>query len=179
MRQPLPFYRPKRKLWYVQRHGKQINLGRDENEAWRRYHELMAKPAEEAPKPPPAAQAMLVVEVLDAFLVWSQANCSPRTDEWYVRHIQAFAKAIPRMLRVDELRPFHLTDICTSKKAWSANTKHGFCRAVQRAFRWADEEGRIPKNPIAKVKKPAPESRSTFVTFAEYGRVLTLVRGHL
>ena len=44
---PKPFYRPKRDLWYVQLNGKQINLGRDKDEAFRRYHQLLAaSPAE-------------------------------------------------------------------------------------------------------------------------------------
>ena len=41
---PKPFFRPGRRLWYVQIQGKQINLGPDEAEALRRYHELMATP---------------------------------------------------------------------------------------------------------------------------------------
>lgn len=42
MKRPEPFFRALRGLWYVQFGKKQINLGPDEEQAWAKYHELMA-----------------------------------------------------------------------------------------------------------------------------------------
>jgi hypothetical protein len=39
---PKPFFRKPRGLWYVQISGKQVNLGPDQDAAFRRYHELLA-----------------------------------------------------------------------------------------------------------------------------------------
>jgi hypothetical protein len=36
-----PFFRQDRGLWYVQIHGKQHNLGRDQDSAFRKYHDLI------------------------------------------------------------------------------------------------------------------------------------------
>ena len=41
---PKPFFRAPRGLWYVQLDGRQVNLGPDRDEAFRRYHDLMARP---------------------------------------------------------------------------------------------------------------------------------------
>ncbi len=42
MRQPKPYFRAQKQAWYVQIDGRQFSLGRDEQAAWNRYHELMA-----------------------------------------------------------------------------------------------------------------------------------------
>ena len=48
-----PFFRPSRGLWYVEvTRGKQVNLGKDKDAAFARYHELMGRrgtPAAAAP----------------------------------------------------------------------------------------------------------------------------------
>lgn len=46
---PKPFFRSARNAWFVQVGTRQIRLSGDRDEAFRRYHELMAAPAE----PPP------------------------------------------------------------------------------------------------------------------------------
>ena len=42
---PKPFFREERGRWYVQLNGMQHNLGRDWDDAFRRYHELMQCPS--------------------------------------------------------------------------------------------------------------------------------------
>jgi hypothetical protein len=39
---------------------------------------------------------------------------------------------------------------------WSSSTKNGFCRAVLRAFKWAEDEELIDRSPLRKLKKPKP-----------------------
>ena len=39
---PQPFFRTQTQSWYVQLQGGQIPLGRDREEAWAKYNELMA-----------------------------------------------------------------------------------------------------------------------------------------
>jgi hypothetical protein len=45
----------------------------EKDEAWRLWHEMMARPPE-VRKVMPSGQIALVVEVLDAFLEWTQTN---------------------------------------------------------------------------------------------------------
>ncbi len=170
---PEPFYRPSRKLWYVQIGKKQINLGRDEKEAWRKYHALMAEAGKEPPKP--AAETSLAVVVVDLFLDWVQRHKSGRTYEWYRRHLTNFARGIDRALPTAKLRPHHVTGIC-DHSGWSDTTKNGFCRAVQRAFRWAERQGHIERSPLPEVEKPQPQDRDLVITQEEYERVIAVTR---
>jgi hypothetical protein len=73
---PKPFFRKSRQLWYVQLDGKQFNLGPDRQDAFKRYHELMAKPER---KRLPATAAPLVVVLGDRFLEWVQRHRWPGT----------------------------------------------------------------------------------------------------
>ena len=43
MLEPKPFFRKQTKPRYVQLDKKQINLGRDKEKAWDKYHELMTE----------------------------------------------------------------------------------------------------------------------------------------
>ena len=38
---PKPFYRPARRLWYVQIGKKQVNVGPEKGVAFQRYHAMM------------------------------------------------------------------------------------------------------------------------------------------
>jgi hypothetical protein len=72
---PKPFFRPSRRLWYVQIDGKQYNLGPDERQAFERYHDLMRS------RPREKADVSLALGVIDAFLTWVKDNKAPRTYE--------------------------------------------------------------------------------------------------
>lgn len=174
MRFRKPFYRESRRLWYVQLDGRQINLGSDEKEAWRRYHEMMADRGQEVPVAP--VDTSLAVVILDQFLEWVERRKSQRTYEWYKRHLLNFSDAIPHTLAVDQLKPHHVTAIC-DKRDWSPTTKHGFCRAVQRAFRWAARQGLIARTPIADVEKPEPQDREVVIAPDQYEQILGMVKG--
>ena len=184
---PEPFYRAPRRLWYVQIDGKQINLGKEDNPrkdrsgqpvpcaaVVTRFHELMAGRGQEPAVP--AVDASLALVVVDQFLGWVERHKSPRTYEWYQRHCEAFAKAIPTTLTVAQVKPFHLTKICDANLGWSDTTKHGFCRAVQRAFRWAERQGLIDRSPLGLLEKPEPQDRDVIISPEEYREILGLVK---
>ncbi len=184
---PEPFYRAPRRLWYVQIDGKQINLGKEDNPrkdrsgqpvpcaaVVTRFHELMAGRGQEPAVP--AVDASLALVVVDQFLGWVERHKSPRTYEWYQRHCEAFAKAIPTTLTVAQVKPFHLTRICDANLAWSDTTKHGFCRAVQRAFRWAERQGLIDRSPLGLLEKPEPQDRDVIISPEEYREIHGLVK---
>src|SRR5262249_18534115 len=99
-----------------------------------------------------------------------------RTYEWYRRHCQAFAKSIGRKLLIEDLKPNHVTPVYERHFDWSPTTKHGFCRAVRRAFRWAQDEGIIQQTPLKKVAKPEPEDRDIIVGADEYQMILDVVK---
>jgi integrase len=172
---PEPFWRDARKCWFVQIGKKQHRLSPDRDEAFQLYHALMSrKPEEKQPTPPPAA--LLAVEVLDRFLDWVKGQQAARTYEWYQRHLQHIASAIPARLTVAELKPWHVSRVMDAHPGWSANTRNGFARAVQRAFRWAMRQGLIDGAPLAFVEKPALEARETPVTPEEFDKLMEVVK---
>ena len=82
-----PFWRNERNCWYVHVGTRTHRLSPDKDEAWRLYHELMAKPPEERAAPPPS-DTRLVAVILDAFLDWVKANKAAKTYSWNLYHIQ-------------------------------------------------------------------------------------------
>lgn len=167
---PKPFYRASRLLWYVQIDGKQINLGPDKQQAFDRYHKLMQGRLR-------GVQDEAVVAVLDAFLDWAQQNNAPRTYDWYQRHIQEFVRFIPAELRVSQLTPNHFTRLFADRPRWSSTTRNSVCRAVQRAFNWAEEQQLIERSPIARMKKPRCKRREVVISQAEFDHLLELTKG--
>lgn len=184
---PKPFYREPLGKWYVQVAKKQVPLGADPKpkrdklgkpvppkDVVDRYHELMAACRPDGLAP---LAADLAVVVVDRFLDWVQRRKAPRTYEWYRRHLQNFAPALPRRLPVAQLRPHHVTQIIDAHDDWSPSTKYGFARCAQRAFRWAVQEGIIERSPLAGMTKPEPEARDVVISDAEYATILGVTTG--
>ncbi len=167
---PKPFFKKARRSWYVEIDRKQINLGPDQTQAFDRYHELMRHR-------PEAVDSSLVVGVLDTFLAWVKQNRSARSYEWYQRYCEIFARSIPPLLATGHLKPHHVTDCLSQHTAWSSTTKNQLCRAVQRAFRWAEREQRILRSPIAHIEKPKCMRREVVITPAEFDDILAAVTG--
>ena len=128
---PKPFFRALRGLWYVQIDGRQVNLGPDRDEAFRRYHELMARRSQTSRNRRPATPWS---RVLDAFLDWCQKHRAPRTYDWYRDYLQSFARSIPRDLAVDRLKPIHVQQWVDAQPGWGtrqAGGDHGRPAGVQ------------------------------------------------
>jgi hypothetical protein len=169
---PKPFFRKPRGAWYVQIDGKQHNLGADRDEAFRRYHALMSSPTTSGIRVASAS----VVAIIDVFLEWCQKNLAPRTYEWYRDRDQLFVKSIPPDLLVSELKPYHLQRWIDAHPNWSPGSKRNGCRAVQRAMRWAEEQGLIDRSPLAHFKKPPQGRRDVVVSTEEFERILGCTR---
>jgi integrase len=170
-----PFWRSERDCWYVHHGTRTVRLARDKDEAWRRWHELMARPP--VPEPPPVAgpDAEAIV-VLDAFLDWCQKNRAPRTYAWYQAFFQALVDTIPDGLPARDLKPYHLTQVMDARAGWGNNTRHDFVTAVSRAFNWALRQRLIDRNPVALTEKLAREARELAATPADVAAVLAAVK---
>src|SRR5262249_14022270 len=120
--------------WYVHHRGRQVRLSPDKDEAWRLWHELMARPPEPERASLPTGPDVQVIEILDAFLDWCQRHKAERTYKWSRENIQRFVDALPDGLKVADLKPYHLTKAMEPYTHWANNTKHDFICAVKRAF---------------------------------------------
>ena len=169
MRKPSkPWYRSFNDTWYVCLNGRQIPLAKgkgNRKEAECTFYRLMAGET-------PAAivtSDTRVVAILDLFLDHSQKHNSSRTYEWYRDFLQDFTEMFG-MLRVQDLKPFHVTRWLDSHAGWDGS-RRGAIIAVKRAFNWATDEGLIAANPVKNVKKPPQRARERFLTPEERGRI--------
>jgi len=174
-KQPTPFFVTARGVWRVQINGRQVNLGPDQSQAWKKYHEIMARP--------PEVEASLVVGVIEGFLDWCQRRVDrqelePRSYEWYRQHVQSFVDWLPapKMLTVDRLKPFHVQNWLDSKPTWGHNHRVGAITAIKRAFNWAEQQGHILKSPIRQIVKPTAKRREQFLTASDFKALLAVVK---
>jgi integrase len=167
---PKPWFRPTRGLWYVTIDGHQHNLGPNRDEAFRRYHEMMARPERRRV----AANSLLAV--IDAFLEWSQKHRSAATYEWYRSRLEMFVRSIPADLRADELRPLHVQQWIDGCHGVSSGTRRNYCRSIQRALHWAEQQGYIDRSPIAHMEKPPGGKREMVLSVDEFQSILAVTR---
>ena len=170
MRFPKPWYRPSRGVWYVTIDGIQHNLGPDRDEATRQYHQLMAQPRAKK------VLANSVPAVVDAFLDWCEKHRAPDTYEWYRYRLQRFIGFVSSELKTSQLRPLHVQQWIDSYEHLSNGSKRNYCRAIQRAMRWAEQQGYVDRSPIAHMEKPAAGKREIVVPQAEFDRILAITR---
>jgi integrase len=188
---PQPFYKPSRRTWYVEIDRKQHNLGQHPHGApppkknrkglWKPPQEILAafcKLMAEPPASRPVLRPGGVVETVDKFLAWCQDHRKAETYEWYRWRLQLFCDYLKKQrlthLLVSELKPFHLDEFLAGWPAWSSGMKHGACRAVQRAMRWAEIKGYIERSPVAHYEKPRPGKRKVVIAPAEFDQLLSL-----
>jgi uncharacterized protein YchJ len=169
---PEPWFRECRNTWYVTINGRQHNLQTaDKDEAHRRWHKLMVQ-SEQVPLSPQAT----VIEILALFADHSEKHHKPASYEWYRNFLQSFLDHIPTSLRVDELKPFHVTTWLDANTQWGVSGRRGAICALKRAFQWAVDEGYLSHSPIRKIRKPQPKPRATVLTAEQRQTVLAEAR---
>ncbi|MEZ6064055.1 MAG: tyrosine-type recombinase/integrase [Planctomycetaceae bacterium] len=163
-----PFFKKSHKSWYVHHQGRMQKLGPDKDEAFRRYHELMADDA-------PVSDGDRVATLANAYLEWCQKNRSAQTYDFYQKFISSFIRSTGVKLLIGNLKPFHVTNWLDSQKRWNDTTKHNAVRAVKRVFNWAVRDGRLQKSPLLTVERPTPRRREVFVSVDQFELILKQV----
>jgi integrase len=161
-----PFFKKSHGAWFVEINRKQINLGKDRDEAFRQYHSMMAGEA-------PVTGRSTVISLLDQFLIWIKENRAPRTFDWYYGHLNPFSKYVGRRT-VGELKPIHVTRWLATLPG-GTTWKNGAARAVCRAFNWAKKQGLIRYSPVEGLEKPAAEHRECYITEDQWAAALKIL----
>ena len=159
---PKPFYRKSRDTWYVEVDGRQINLGKDRESAFQRYHAIMATPAEVRQNHSVGGTGLKLTELFDQFLGWVQQHRAPDTFVWYQYRLQRFADRFPE-LTVGQLRPFHVQEWVDSFPDHSPTTTRNYMRCVKRCIKWAQTLGYVDANPIQHISIPASRPKDVYV----------------
>jgi integrase len=176
VRTPKPWFWAERQSFYVTIRGTRHNLGPDEDEADRKFHELMAaRPSSPAPV---VQTGPSVAEILDQYLHWCEAHRKPRTYEWHHDHLQSFLTSLgsEATLPTSAVKPFHVIRWADAQTGWGACRRRGGIIAVQWAFNWAAKVGHIDRSPVGAIEKPTPKRREKLVSADHYATMLGAVR---
>ena len=170
-RTPRPWWRNDKQCWAVTIDGKRHNLGKDREDAHRRFHELMAKPKRRTI----ATESLLAI--FDVFLDWVSKHQAEATYEWYRQRLEAFANCrhLPDDVRSDELRPFHVQQFVDDMDVATC-TKRNYVAAVKRAMKWAKQQGYIDDNPIVELEVPAAGKRDEVISEQAFSDLLEFVK---
>src|SRR5688572_27481648 len=114
-RTPKPWLWEARKIWCVTIDGQRHTLGPDEDEANRKFHEIMARPRETFEPPPEDS----VVAILDDFLTWTEENRAAKTFTRYKDFCQAFCDKHGKM-PVSQLNGKYVTAWLKDMKGWNS-----------------------------------------------------------
>src|SRR5262245_2107039 len=174
MRFPKPFFRASKGAWYLQLGKRQISLGKDRDEAFERYREILLH--EQGQTAEPALRRLTVAQVFDLFLEWSSGHNDPRTYDWYRTFLQDFSDR-HGSLEAAKLKPFHVTRWLDSHRGWGEASRRCATIAVKRAFNWADEQGVLRPNPLKGLRKGPPKRRERTLTPEEREQILRAGRG--
>lgn len=165
---PKPFFKAGRGVWYVEINRKQINLGPNQDEAFRQYHQLMAQPQEQ----PVSSESLAAI--IDTFLEWVERHRSPDTYEWYRYRLQRFIERYPD-LRSANLRPYHVEQWADTYPL-SVTSRRNYLRSVKRCMKWAKKQGYIDNNPIEDMEVPSADQKEIVVAPDEFEHLFSYVR---
>ncbi|MFO0798288.1 MAG: tyrosine-type recombinase/integrase [Gemmataceae bacterium] len=177
MKRREPFFKKSHHDWYVELDRKQIRLGTTEEEAFARYHELMAarKKAERFVTPGEPCPVALG-ELLDRFLTSGFRGKSDETRRWYRDKLTPFVEHLGRPFTSSELRPLHVEQWAAAHPDWSAGTVRNLWRAAQRLYRWGHRLGLVPELAILHQEKPKAGRREVVISPEQYAELLAHVR---
>tara|TARA_R110002111_G_scaffold15154_2_gene40178 strand:- start:437 stop:1438 length:1002 start_codon:yes stop_codon:yes gene_type:complete len=163
-RRPKPFFRKQTKSWYFSTGGKQVNLGKDRDMAFAKFHQMMTDPSSIA------SDATTLYDMSQIFLDWVQTNRKQATYESSKYYLQSFINEIGLQLKVGALKKFHVTK-WIEKDNWNSTTRNAAIGAVQRMLNWSVDEGYLIRNPIAGMKKPRRKRRDVFYTADQWAQI--------
>jgi len=155
MRVPKPWYRKSTRSWFVQLDGRQVPLGRDKQDAHRKYHSLMAGRRN-------GHSIGRGDELFDEYLEHVQRNGKDGTYRLYKHHLSDFNRSIPSK-RVHDLCP-HDVQRWLDGKGWNPTTQKIAVKTIKGAFNWAMRQGLIPSSPLIGLKTPTALTRDVLVT---------------
>jgi len=167
-----PWFRKSNKRWYVEIDGKQVTLGPDKKEAFRRFHELMSQPEPEAR--PSRTSKISLPEVVDHFLDWVQRNRAFHTYEWYRYRLERLCQLYPGMV-AERIKPYHVEE-WIGRYELSVTSRRNYLRAAKRCYKWAKRQGYLTTDPIADLEVPRAERREVSLRQSDFDHLMSYIR---
>ncbi len=154
---PKPWYREEKQAWYVYLDGKRINLGKDQEEAFRTFHRLLAERGQSNAEADPT---LTVEQLVRQYLTDAERRLKKNTLRVTRGFLDSFA-ARHATLRATGVRKHHAEAWIRSHPTWNATTESLAKTRLVTLFRWGVEQGLLTSNPIKGIRKPPQRSRGT------------------
>jgi integrase len=154
---PQPWFWAEKQVWCIVLGGKRIRLGRDRDEAYRRFHRLMAERGEMTATVGGEAS---VQQLVDAYLVDAERRLRKNTLRVTKGFVDSFA-CWCGSLRGKDVKRHHVDAWIRANPRWCQTTEHLAKTRIVTLFRWGVEQGLLAVNPIQGIKKPPQRSRGT------------------
>jgi integrase len=169
-----PWFRKDSQAWFICINGKQMNLGKEKEEAHRRFHEIMAT---NAPPKKEELSVHLAVELIELFLQWTEAHRAPKTLKGYKDFLTSFVASLPdKNIPTDKLKPIHVHNWVDAHPTWGDTSKRDAIVAVKRAFLWAEKIGYIERTPLPYIEKPQAHRRDNPISAEDFKTLLSHVK---
>lgn len=160
--------------WYMTTvRGRQVKLSPDKAEATRTFHTLMASLPDE-PAEQKAAIRPTFRKVADLFLDEGKRTKEPGTYAVQRYYLQSFCDHI-KTRRVADLKVHMATEWIASHPDWGQSTCTTARSIVRACLNWAVEQGYIPANPLAKLKRGDFARRERILTRSERQAIAGIV----
>lgn len=156
-----PSFWKARKAWYVNTSSGRVFLAENEDDAYRQWRRL-ADLEERASSPDPTFS-----QLANDFLDEIQGQVTRKETQvstfanygWYLDRFVAVHGDMP----ASKLLPNHITDWLATRPTWGSAARRHAIGSLKRVLKWAFDEGRIPRNPLAGMKRPSQRRREQLV----------------
>lgn len=164
-RPPKPYLRKQTRSWYCSISGRQIPLGKEREDAFDKFHKLMADKAHVK------GEFNTLYGLSQVYLDWCEANREPATYMAHRYYLKLFIDSVGKRLRPAKLKVHHVTkwheglDIGTT-------AQNDAVTIVQRMLNWAVEQEYIERNPVRGMKKPKRKRRDVCYTPQQWAAII-------
>jgi integrase len=177
------WYRPATGWWMVTLGGKKVKLLRGPDDApTRQLAEEAWIEKRKLQRERPGSVNATLADLVDSFLDWSKRNLADdtyRIHRYYGGSLSDWCGDVPAA----DVRPFHVTgwisfmtdpkrlDAQKGARLWGEHTIYTGRRFAFRVMNWAKDEGLIPVNPLAGMRRPKPQTGRRAMTEDEFDRL--------
>jgi integrase len=164
-----PYFKKSHKRWYVRFEGKDVPLGEDETQAFRKWSAMV-----EAGRMLGDPQMKLFV-LVNAFLNDQDGLLSPERLSLVEFYLSQLSASHGNTL-ASELTKGDVVRWVNSRDSWGEWAKHDAIACAKRMFNWAVDAGHMQRNPLKGLSNPEPASRQRVLTQDEHQRLVQASR---
>jgi integrase len=152
---PHPWFREGKGAWFVHIDGRQINLGKDKEEAFRKFHGLMAGRGQVGAETDPSLTAEQLVR---AYLADGERRLQQNTLRVTRIFLEDFSRKYGKTLAKD-VRRFQVEQWVQGHPTWNPSTENLAKTKLVALFHWGVAQGLLSATPIRGIRKPPQRSR--------------------